>query len=148
SFFFCQTHSVPRQRQLHMESRPLVLAAAYADAAMMIADNGLRYCQSQPRSMLLAGVIRREDALALLWSEPFAGICEFKDGKLVILGRAEGELTAIRHGINGVQHQILHDPSQQHRIGADGRYLSKLHVRLNLAGPLRELTLKKLYHCP
>src|SRR6185312_3001719 len=107
SFFFCQTHSVPRQRQLHMESRPLILAAASADAAVMIADNGLRYRQSQPRSMLLAGVIRREDALALLWSEPFAGIREFKDGKLVICGRAEGELAAFRHGINGVQNQIF-----------------------------------------
>src|SRR6185437_9580950 len=103
SFFFCQTHSIPRRRQLHMESRPLILATAYADAAVMIADNGLRYRQSEPRSMLLTGVIRREDALALFRSEPFAGICEFKDGKLVIFGRAEGELTAIRHGINGVQ---------------------------------------------
>src|SRR5215467_12057963 len=62
------------QRQLHMKRRPEIPYAAYADAAFVVAHYRLHDGQSQAGSVLLGGVIGREQAVALFLGQAFAGV--------------------------------------------------------------------------
>ena len=72
----------------------------------MIGHNRLYDCQPEPCTVLLAGVVGREQALTLLRSQSASGVNDFKIQPGTILPRAESECPALRHSIHSIQHEV------------------------------------------
>ena len=71
--------------------------------------------------MLLASVIRSEDALAFFASQAGSSVGDFHDDLAVGSFRAQSERAALRHGVHRVKHQVRDRAVQQFRVGRDGR---------------------------
>src|ERR1051326_5727292 len=82
-----ETAYIIPHRYLHLERCPLVFSAAYSDSPAMVTDDRLHDRQTQAGAMLLGGVIRSEEALALFSRQPRAGIGQLENGEPKI-GRA------------------------------------------------------------
>ena len=96
----------------------------------MIADHRLRYRQPQPRAVLLGGVIRSEQALALFRRQSRAGIGQFKKREPIVSAGhgTESQCAALGHGVNRVQHKIFYHSTKQYRIGAYLRHVAQLQL--------------------
>ncbi len=112
----------------------------------MVADHRLHNGQSQPSAVLLGGVVRREQPVTFFRREPGAGVGKLENGELMIQLGAEGQLAALGHGINRIEHQILNHAAQQHRIAVDRRDRAQLQLGLNARLPARDLSLEELHH--
>src|SRR6185312_1024194 len=85
-----------------------------------------------------------KEPVALLGRQTFARVRQFEHGRLAVHPRAERKPSAIRHSVNGVEHQVLHDAAQQYRIPMNRRKLVQLKIGLDFSWLALELSLKKL----
>src|SRR5712692_240090 len=86
----------------------------------MIGDDGLHNRQAQAGAVLFGRVVRREQALALLVSEPFSGIGDVQVHTAARTSRPDGELAALRHGVDRIQQEVLQRASELFAVGTDG----------------------------
>jgi hypothetical protein len=96
----------------------------------MIAYYGLNDRQAQTASVLLARVIRSEDARALFGREPRASVGDFDDDLLRLAAAEQGELSSLRHRVHRIEYEIGDSAVQQFRIGCDW---AKTIVRFQMA---------------
>src|SRR5258708_17991886 len=94
------------QRQLYMKRRSHVFRAVHCDLAVMIADDRLCDGEAQSGAVLLGSVIRREESFAFFRGESCAGVGDVEDGVAISYRRQKDQLTAPRHGIDGIEHQV------------------------------------------
>src|SRR3989454_10266255 len=102
---------VPAYRKLDPKRAAAAGLALDRDLAAMIAHHRLHDGEAQPGSVLLGGVVRSEQALALLLRQARPGIGDLEQGApggAVALRRPDGERAARGHGVERVQHQVLH----------------------------------------
>ena len=69
--------------------------------------------------MLLRRVVRREQSRPLLLGQSFAGVGHFDVNGAIDAARADGERPAGRHGVDGVQQEVLHRAAQLLGVGAN-----------------------------
>src|SRR5579864_3524703 len=120
--------------QFDHESRTASGFTLHADSPPVIADHRLNYRQSQSSAMLFAGVIRSEDALALLTRQPSTGISDFDYYLSIVAPGPESKCSAIRHSIHRIEHQVRQGAVQQVAIGSD---CLQILIQLELAGDWR-----------
>src|SRR5580704_13340884 len=85
----------------------------------MIRDYRLHNRKAETSSMLLCGVVRSEQALALLGCQAMAGIGYAQLNFFINRTSSEGESAAIRHRIHCVQYKIGERAVQQLWISAE-----------------------------
>src|ERR1700736_4935558 len=105
--------------QFDPKSRAFAGLAFPRNPPSMIADNGLHDRQAQAGAVLLGGVVRRKQALALLPGEAGAGVGKFEHDCGIGVTGSQGEEAASGHGVERVQHQILQYAMELRGVGLD-----------------------------
>ena len=85
----------------------------------MIAHHRLHDRQAQTASVLLARVIRSEDARALFGCQPRASIGDFDNDLLRLAAAEQRELSSLRHRVHRIEYEIGDSSVQEFRIGCD-----------------------------
>src|SRR5438094_6566640 len=89
------------------------------DLAGVIRDDRLDDGQPEPRSVLLGGVVRREDAAALLLGQAFTSVAELEPDDALAAPRTDRHRAAGRHRVERVEQQVLADASELIGVGAN-----------------------------
>ena len=76
------------------------------DVAAVITYDRLHDRKPKASSMVLAGVIRSEDALALFRRQARTSILDFKEHSPILTPGSKSKRAAVRHRIHRVQNQI------------------------------------------
>jgi hypothetical protein len=120
-------------REFNAKRRSFFFRALDGNFTAVIAYYGLHNREAKSRAMLLGRVIRSEQALAFFRGQTGAGIGDRKLNVIAEGGGADGQLSTLRHGVDGVEHQILQCALQQVGIGRNfGQRIGQLGAQLDL----------------
>ena len=92
--------------QLYPEDAAVARLAVHRDGSAMIADHGLDDGEAETGSVLLAGVVGREQALAFFWRETDPGVFDFDGSGMRVVAGAKGKAAALWHGIHRIENEI------------------------------------------
>src|SRR5450631_1355970 len=117
---FLSRSGLPRlwfARQFDPKNGSFFFRARDANFTAVITYHRLHNRQPESRAMLLSRVIRSEQASALFLGQTGAGIGDRNFNVIAESRGANHQLSALRHGIDRVEHQVLQRAMQQIGIG-------------------------------
>src|SRR5712692_8873293 len=132
-----------RYRKLDAEGGSAARLALYRDGAAMIAHHGLNNGQAQAGAVLFSCVVGRKQPVAFFFRQALAGVGYFENHRAIVLPRPDAQFAAIRHGVHGVQHQVLQRALDLFGISLN-RGQARVELDLRMNGPARrELRLQQ-----
>ena len=108
-------------RQLDSEGCACTRRGVHGNFSAMIADDGLDDCEAEARAVLLARVIRCEEARALFRCQARPSIGDVEAHRTIVLRRSHGQGSAGGHGVERIEDKIFQRPAQKYRIRLGAR---------------------------